>query len=433
MTYHRLWNVAANLATLLRLECDGAPSRTLEEDAVSPLAKRLDRIQPSLSLAVTQRATELKAAGADVIALALGEPDFDTPDHIKSAAIAAIERGETKYTPVHGTSELREAIAEKFKRDNELEYTIDQIAVGCGGKQIIYNAFMASIDPGDEVIVPAPYWLSYPDITLLAEGTPVIVSCPAETGFRLSAEALEQAITPRTRWLVLNSPGNPTGAAYTRRELRSLADVLLRQPQIQILSDDIYEHLVYDDFEFTTLAQVEPALFERTLTLNGVSKAYCMTGWRLGFAGGPHELIRGMSKVQSQSTTHTSSISQAAAIGALNGPHAFIAEHNRVFKVRRDLVVEAINRAPGLQCATPEGAFYVYPSCAGTLGKRTPDGKLLETDEDFVTYLLESYGVAAVQGTAYGLAPHFRISYATSTELLDEACLRIQRACEALS
>jgi aspartate aminotransferase len=399
---------------------------------VSPLAKRLDRIQPSLSLAVTQRAAELQAEGVDVIALALGEPDFDTPDHIKRAAIAAIERGETNYTPVHGTPALREAIALKFKRDNDLDYSIGQIAVGCGGKQIIYNAFMASLDPGDEVIIPAPYWLSYPDITLLAEGTPVIVSCPAETGFRLSAEALAEAITPQTRWLVLNSPGNPTGAAYTRQELRSLADVLLGHPQIQILCDDIYEHLVYDDFEFTTLAQVEPALFERTLTLNGVSKAYCMTGWRLGFAGGPIELIRGMSKVQSQSTTHTSSISQAAAIEALTGPHDFIAEHNRIFKARRDLVVEAINRAPGLECATPEGAFYVYPSCAGTLGKRTPEGRLLESDEDFVTYLLESGGVAAVQGTAYGLAPHFRISYATSTELLEEACLRIQRVCEAL-
>ena len=400
---------------------------------MSPLAKRLDRIQPSLSLAVTQRAAELKAAGADVIALALGEPDFDTPDHIKRAAIAAIERGETNYTPIHGTLELREAIAEKFKRDNDLVYKLDEIAVGCGGKQIIYNAFMASLNPGDEVIVPAPYWLSYPDITLLAEGNPVIVSCPAETGFRLGPEALERAITPKTRWLVLNSPGNPTGAAYTRAELRALADVLLKFPQVQILSDDIYEHLVYDDFEFTTVAQVEPALFDRTLTLNGVSKAYCMTGWRLGFAGGPAELIQGMSKVQSQSTTHTSSISQAASVEALNGPHDFIAKHNRVFKERRDLVVEAINRAPGLECATPEGAFYVYPSCAGTLGKRTPDGKLIENDEDFVTYLLESHGVAAVQGTAYGLAPHFRISYATSTELLEEACSRILRACEGLS
>lgn len=397
------------------------------------LASRLDRIEPSLSLAVTQRAAELAATGRDIIALALGEPDFDTPEHIKQAAIRAIKAGETKYTPVHGTVALREAISEKFRRDNGLEYSVDQIAVGCGGKQVIYNAFMASIDPGDEVIIPAPYWLSYPDITVLAEGVPIIVPCPAETGFRLDPESLERAITPRTRWLVLNSPSNPTGAAYTRDQLRALADVLLRHPHVWILADDIYEHLIYDEFEFTTPAQVEPALYDRTLTLNGVSKAYCMTGWRLGFGGGPKQLIAGMNKMQGQSTTHTSSISQAAAIAALTGPHDFIAEHNKVFKARRDLVIEAISRAPGLTCAVPEGAFYVYPSCAGTLGKSTPDGKRLETDEDFVTYLLESEGVAAVQGAAYGLAPHFRISYATSTELLKEACARICRACEALS
>ena len=397
------------------------------------LASRLDRIESSLSLAVTQRAAELAATGRDIIALALGEPDFDTPEHIKQAAIRAIKAGETKYTPVHGTVALREAISEKFRRDNGLEYSVDQIAVGCGGKQVIYNAFMASIDPGDEVIIPAPYWLSYPDITVLAEGVPIIVPCPAETGFRLDPESLERAITPRTRWLVLNSPSNPTGAAYTRDQLRALADVLLRHPHVWILADDIYEHIIYDEFEFTTPAQVEPALYDRTLTLNGVSKAYCMTGWRLGFGGGPKQLIAGMNKMQGQSTTHTSSISQAAAIAALTGPHDFIAEHNKVFKARRDLVIEAISRAPGLTCAVPEGAFYVYPSCAGTLGKSTPDGKRLETDEDFVTYLLESEGVAAVQGAAYGLAPHFRISYATSTELLKKACARICRACEALS
>lgn len=367
-----------------------------------------------------------------MIALALGEPDFDTPDHIKQAAIAAIERGETKYTPVHGTVALREAIIEKFRRDNGLDYALDQIAVGCGGKQVIFNAFMATINPGDEVIIPAPYWLSYPDITVLAEGTPVIVPCPPETGFRLGPEELERAITPRTRWLVLNSPSNPTGAAYSREQLRALADVLLRHPHVLVLSDDIYEHLIYDDFEFATPAQVEPALYDRTLTLNGVSKAYCMTGWRLGFAGGPKLLIAGMDKMQGQSTTHTSSISQAAAIAALLGPHDFIARHNRAFKTRRDLVIEGINRAPGLRCAVPEGAFYAYPSCAGTIGKSTSDGSRIETDEDFVSYLLEAEGVAVVQGAAYGLAPHFRISYATSTELLEDACARIQRACERL-
>lgn len=397
------------------------------------LAARLDRIQPSLSLAVTQRAADLAASGRDVIALALGEPDFDTPEHIKQAAIRAIEAGETKYTPVHGTVVLREAIIEKFRRDNSLDYELDQIAVSCGGKQVIYNAFMASIDPGDEVIIPAPYWLSYPDITVLAEGVPVIVPCPAETGFRLGPAELEAAITPRTRWLVLNSPANPTGAAYTRAQLRALADVLLRHPHVSILADDIYEHMIYDEFEFTTPAQVEPELYDRTLTLNGMSKAYCMTGWRLGFAGGPRQLIAGMNKMQGQSTTHTSSISQAAAVAALNGPHDFIAEHNEVFKARRDLVIEAIGQAPGLTCEVPEGAFYVYPSCAGTIGKTTPDGKRLETDEDFVGYLLEAEGVAAVQGAAYGLTPHFRISYATSTTVLEEACARICRACEALS
>jgi len=384
-------------------------------------------------LAVTQKAAELAASGRDVIALALGEPDFDTPDHIKRAAIAAIERGETKYTPVHGTLELREAIAQKFSRDNDLEYSLDQIAVGCGGKQIIYNAFMATLNPGDEVIVPAPYWLSYPDITLLAEGRPVIVACPAETGFKLGPAALEEAITPRTRWLVLNSPSNPTGAAYSRAELRALADVLLRHPHVWVLSDDIYEHLIYDDFEFTTVAQVEPALYDRTLTLNGVSKAYCMTGWRLGFAEGPAELIKGMSKMQSQSTTHTSSITQAATIAALSGPHDFLIAHKAAFVQRRDLVVERISATPGLTCHKPVGAFYVYPSCEGTLGKQTPEGKRIDSDEAFVTYILETEGVAAVQGSAYGLAPHFRISYATSIERLEDACTRIRRACEALS
>ncbi len=396
------------------------------------LANRLARIKPSLSLAVTQRAADLKAAGQDVIALALGEPDFDTPDHIKAAAIAAINAGETKYTPINGTIALREAICEKFRRDNDLEYTVDQIAVGCGGKQIIYNAFMATLNPGDEVIVPAPYWLSYPDITLLAEGTPVIVPCPQELGFKITPELLEQHITERTRWVALNSPGNPTGAAYSAAELRALADVLLEHPQVWILADDIYEHLIYDGFEFATIAQVEPRLFDRTLTLNGVSKAYCMTGWRLGFGGAPAELIQGMSKMQGQSTTHTSSISQAAAVVALTGSHDFIATHNEAFVKRRDLVVAGVNDAVGLNCHKPQGAFYVYPSCADLLGKVTPRGKTINTDEDFVLYLLEDAGVAAVQGAAYGLSPHFRISYATSEEILEQACERIQKACKAL-
>jgi aspartate aminotransferase len=396
------------------------------------MASRLERIKPSLSLAVTQRAAELKAAGQDVIALALGEPDFDTPEHIKAAAIAAINAGETNYTPIHGTIALREAICEKFKRDNDLEYGIEQIAVGCGGKQIIYNALMATLNPGDEVIVPAPYWLSYPDITLLAEGTPVVVPCPQELDFKITPELLAQHITPRTRWLMLNSPGNPTGAAYTVAELRALANVLLEHPQVWILADDIYEHLIYDGFEFATIAQVEPRLFDRTLTLNGVSKAYCMTGWRLGFGGAPEELIRGMSKMQGQSTTHTSSISQAAAVAALTGSHDFIAVHNEQFMARRDLVVAGVNDAVGLSCHKPQGAFYVYPSCADLLGKVTPAGKPITSDEDFVLYLLEEAGVAAVQGAAYGLSPHFRISYATSAEILEQACERIQKACKAL-
>ncbi len=400
---------------------------------MSVIAERLSRIKPSPTIAVSQKARELKAAGRDVISLGVGEPDFDTPDNIKAAGIAAIQRGDTKYTAVDGTAELKAAISAKFKRDNGLDYAPDQITVGTGGKQVIFNALMATLDPGDEVIIPAPYWVSYPDMAILAEGKPVIVPCGQNNLFKMQAEDLEAAITPKTKWLILNSPSNPTGAAYGRAEMKALTDVLKRHSHVWVLTDDIYEHLVYDGFEFTTPVQVEPALYERTLTMNGVSKAYCMTGWRIGFAGGPAELIKAMAKVQSQSTTNPSSISQAAAVEALNGPQDFIAEHNKVFKERRDLVAGRLTTCPGLQCHKPEGAFYVYPSCAGAIGKKTPDGKTIETDEDFVTYLLEAEGVSAVHGEAFGLSPYFRISYATATEVLEEACDRIQRACEALN
>ncbi|WP_339776454.1 aspartate transaminase [uncultured Thalassospira sp.] len=396
------------------------------------IADRLSRIKPSPTIAVTTKAAELKAAGVDVIGLGAGEPDFDTPDNIKEAAKAAIDAGQTKYTPVAGTPALRKAIVAKFKRENDLEYTIDEITVGCGGKQTLFNALFATLNPGDEVVIPAPYWVSYPDMTLMAEGTPVIVECQEENDFKITAAELEAAITPKTKWVVINSPSNPTGAAYSRAELRALADVLLKHDHVYIMTDDMYEHLVYDGFEFTTIAQIEPKLKARTLTCNGVSKSYAMTGWRLGYAAGPVELIKAINKVQSQSSTHTSSISQAASVEALNGPQDFLKERAEVFKTRRDLVVKAINECEGLSCKTPEGAFYVYPSCAGAIGKTTPDGKKIETDTDFVTYLLEAEGVAAVQGTAFGLAPYFRISYATSTEALEEACKRIKRACAAL-
>jgi aspartate aminotransferase len=400
---------------------------------MSVIASRLSRIKPSPTIAVTQMANELKAAGRDVIGLGAGEPDFDTPDNIKEAAIAAIQRGETKYTAVDGTPAMKAAVAAKFKRDSGLDYAANQITVGTGGKQVLYNAFMASLDPGDEVIIPAPYWVSYPDMVLLAEGEPVIVPCGQNNLFKLQAEDLEAAITAKTKWVMLNSPSNPTGAAYSRAEMKALTDVLKRHPHVWVMTDDIYEHLVYDGFEFSTPAEVEPELYDRTLTVNGVSKAYCMTGWRIGFAGGPAELIKAMSKVQSQSTSNPSSVSQAAAVEALTGPSDFIAEHNAAFKARRDLVVDALNTCVGLQCHRPEGAFYVYPSCAGAIGKKTPDGKTIESDGDFVTYLLDAEGVAAVQGEAFGLSPYFRISYATSTEALEEACKRIKRACEALS
>jgi aspartate aminotransferase len=400
---------------------------------MSFLAERLSRIKPSPTLAVTDLARALKAAGRDVIGLAAGEPDFDTPANIQEAAIAAMRRGETRYTNIDGTPALKAAIKAKFARENNLDYAADEITVANGGKQVIFNAMIATIDPGDEVIIPAPYWVSYPDIVNLCEGVSVSVECGPNHGFKLTPEALAQAITPKTKWLILNSPSNPTGAAYSRAELRALADVLLDHPQVWILTDDIYEHLIYDGFEFATIAEIEPRLKARTLTLNGVSKAYCMTGWRIGYAGGPKSLIKAMAMVQSQSTSNPGSISQAAAVEALNGPQDFIAVHNESFAQRRDLVVGMLNEAEGIHCENPVGAFYVYPSCAGAIGKRTPAGKLIETDTDFVAYLLEAEGVAAVQGTAFGLAPYLRISYATSAEILTESCRRIQRACAALS
>jgi len=396
------------------------------------LAASLARVKPSPTIAVTTKAAELKAAGRDVIGLGAGEPDFDTPDNIKQAAIAAIQSGKTKYTAVDGTPELKKAIAAKFLRENGLTYETSQITVGTGGKQVLYNALLATLDPGDEVVIPAPYWVSYPDMVLLCGGTPVPVTCPADKNFKLQPADLEAAITPKTKWLILNSPSNPTGSAYSASEMKALTDVLLRHPHVHVLTDDMYEHLVYDGFKFVTPAQVEPKLYDRTLTLNGVSKAYCMTGWRIGYAAGRPDLIKAIAKVQSQSTSNPSSISQAAAVEALNGPQDFIPRNNVVFQERRDLIVSMLNQSAGLTCHRPEGAFYVFPSCAGTIGKRTPDGKVIETDEDFVTYLLESEGVAVVQGSAFGLAPFFRISYATATAALQDAGERIQRACAAL-
>jgi len=396
------------------------------------VADRLSAVQPSATIAVTQKARDLKAQGRDVIGLGAGEPDFDTPAHIIEAAKKALDDGFTRYTAINGIPELLEAVSAKFKRDNGLDYAPSQVHVSCGGKPVIFNAFMATVNPGDEVIIPTPYWVSYPDITALFGGVPVMVECPAENGFKMTPEQLEAAITPKTKWLMLNSPSNPTGAAYTEADLKGLAEVLMRHPQVWVLTDDIYEHIVYDDFKFTTIAQVVPELYDRTLTMNGVSKAYCMTGWRVGFAGGPAELINAMTKVQSQSITHTAAVSQVASVAALNGPHDFVAEHNKVFKERRDLVVSMLNQAPGLHCPTPEGAFYVYPSCEGVMGKTTEDGKQIRSDEDFVTALLEAEGVAVVQGAAFGLSPHFRISYATATDVLEDACERVQRFCASL-
>ncbi|CAA7616388.1 Aspartate aminotransferase A [Magnetospirillum sp. LM-5] len=396
------------------------------------IADRLSAIKPSPTIAVTQKAAELKAAGRDVIGLGAGEPDFDTPENIKAAAKAAIDGGQTKYVAPAGTLELRKAIAAKFKRENGLDYTADQVTVGVGGKGVIFNAFMATINPGDEVIVPAPYWVSYPDIALMFGGVPVFVVGPEEKGFKLQPADLEKAITPKTKWLVLNSPSNPSGAAYSWDEMKALTDVLVKHPHVYVMSDDMYEHLVYDGFKFCTPAQVEPKLYDRTLTMNGVSKAYAMTGWRVGYAAGPLPLIKAINMIQSQSVTHTASISQAAAVEALNGTQDFIPKNQEIFKARRDMVVKLLNDCPGITCRTPEGAFYVYPSCAGIIGKKTKDGKVIASDTDFVGALLEAEGVAVVQGAAFGLEPYFRISYATSTEALTKACERIKRFCESL-
>jgi aspartate aminotransferase len=389
----------------------------------------LARIKPSATLAADAKARELKAAGKNVISLAAGEPDFDTPANVKEAGIRAIRDGKTKYTNVDGIPELKQAICGKFSRENGLTYTPAQINVSPGGKAVIYNAMLASLNPGDEVVIPRPYWVSYPDIVLLAGGTPRFVATSAATGFKVQAADLEAAITPKTRWLILNSPSNPSGAAYTRAELRAVADVLLRHPQVWILTDDMYEHLVFGDFEFWTIAQVEPALYERTLTMNGVSKAYAMTGWRIGYAGGPTPLIQAMAKVMSQTTSNPSSISQWASVEALSGPQDFVKPNARLFEERRDLVVSMLNQARGIRCPTPEGAFYVYPSVEGLIGKTAPSGKPIGSDEDFAVELLESEGVAVVFGAAFGLSPHFRISYATSNGVLEDACGRIQRFC----
>ena len=396
------------------------------------LSDRLGRIEPSPTMAVTARAAELKAAGHDVIGLGAGEPDFDTPEPVKDAAIAAIRAGYTKYTRVDGALDLKEAVRDKFRRDNGLDYALDEIIVGAGGKQILFNAILASVDRGDEVIIPRPYWVSYPDMTRLAGGVPVFVDSSAETGFLMTPEALEAAIGPRSKWVILNSPSNPSGAAYTADRLRALAATIERHPHVRVMADDIYEKIVYDGFVFSTIAQVAPALKERTLTVNGVSKSYAMTGWRIGFAGGPEELIRGMATIQSQSTTNAASISQAAAVEALNGDQNFLAARNAAFRKRRDRVVALLNSAPGLSCNVPNGAFYVYPGCAGVIGRRTPEGETIATSEDYARYLLESVGVAVVHGAAFGLDPYFRVSYATSDEALEEACARIRRATEAL-
>ena len=399
---------------------------------MSILANRLAAVKPSPTMAVTNKAAELKAQGMDVIGLGAGEPDFDTPDHIKAAGKAAIDRGETKYTPTNGTPVLRKAIVDKFKRENGLDYKTDQVTIGVGGKQVIFNAVLATVQDGDEVVIPTPYWVSYSDIVLMFGGKPVFVPCGENARFKLSAEALDAAITPKTKWLILNSPNNPTGAAYTEKELRAIADVLLKHPHVWVMTDDMYEHLTYDGFTFKTIAQIEPKLLNRTLTMNGVSKAYAMTGWRLGYACGPIEVIKAMNMVQSQSASHPTSITQAAAVAALNEPLTFLKPRNDTYKSRRDMVVKMLNEAKGISCQTPEGAFYVYPSCAGCIGKTTPKGRKINTDTDFVEALLEEALVAVVQGAAFGLSPYFRISYATSTEALKKACERIQAFCASL-
>ena len=392
----------------------------------------LARVKPSATLAATDKARELARQGKNIISLSVGEPDFDTPENVKEAGIKAIRDGRTKYTNTDGIPELKEAICAKFQRENGLAYKPGQINVSPGGKAVLYNAFVASLSPGDEVIIPAPYWVSYPDMVLLAGGEPVTVMTSMEGGFKLKPEDLEAKITPRTKWLLLNSPSNPSGAAYSRAELRAIADVLLRHPQVWVLTDDMYEHLVFDDFEFWTIAQVEPELYDRTLTMNGVSKAYAMTGWRIGYCGGPEKLIKAMGKVMTQTTSNPCSISQWAAVEALNGTQGFIKPHQKLFQERRDLVVSMLNQATGLKCPTPEGAFYVYPSCEGLIGKTGPSGQMIRNDEDFVVQLLETEGAAAVHGGAFGLEPYFRVSYATSNEILEDACSRIQRFCAAV-
>ena len=400
---------------------------------MSILASRLDRIQPSPTIAVTQKARDLKAAGRDVIGLGAGEPDFDTPDNIKDAAIRAIREGKTKYTAVDGIPELKAAIAAKFKRENHLDYKADEISVGTGGKQILFNALMATLNPGDEVIVTAPYWVSYPEIVALAGATSVVVATTLASGFKLTPPALEKAITAKTKWIILNSPSNPSGAAYARDEMKKITDVLMRHPHVWVLTDDMYEHLCYGDFEFVTPAQVEPGLYDRTMIMNGVSKAYAMTGWRIVYAAGPEHLIKAMDLVQGQQTSGASSISQWAAVAALDGTQEHLARFRAAFHERRDLVVSMLNQTKGLKCPTPEGAFYVYPSCAETIGRKTPSGKVIQSDEDFVVELLQAEGVAAVHGSAFGLGPNLRISYATSNTALEEACTRIQRFCGSLS
>ena len=397
------------------------------------LSDTLARVSPSPTVAVSQKAMELKAAGHDVIGLGAGEPDFDTPDNIKAAAIAAIEAGKTKYTPVDGIPEVKQAICAKFKRENGLDYSPSQVAVSTGGKQVLYNALLATLNPGDEVIIPAPYWVSYPDMVRLGGGEPVIVETTLENGFRLTPEALEAAITPKTKWFIFNSPSNPTGAGYGHNQLKALTDVLMRHPHVWVMTDDMYEHLAYDGFQFCTPAQVEPGLYDRTLTVNGVSKSYAMTGWRIGYAAGPEHLITAMRKLQSQSTTNPCSISQWATVEALNGPQDFLAERNEAFRKRRDLVVAGLNACEGITCAVPEGAFYVYPSIAGCIGKTSEGGTLIDSDEAFATALLEEHGVAVVFGAAFGLSPYFRVSYATSDDALTDACQRIQSFCAGLS
>lgn len=392
----------------------------------------LGRIQPSATLAMTSRVLELKAKGVDVIGLSAGEPDFDTPDFVKEAAIEAIRAGKTKYTNVDGTAELKAAIAAKFKRDNELAYEPAQISVNVGGKHTLFNALVATIDPGNEVIIPAPFWVSYPDIVQFAGGVPVIVKAGADQNYKIRPEQLDAAITPNTKWVILNSPSNPSGAAYTRDELAGLAEVIRRHPHVWVMADDMYEHIVYDGFEFTTIAQIAPDLYERTLTVNGCSKAYSMTGWRIGFAGGPAPLIKAMAKLQSQSTSNPCSIAQAAATAALNGDQSFLEERNAAFKKRRDLVVSMLNQADGIHCPTPEGAFYVYPDVSGLIGKKTPGGLTIEKDETLIGYFLDDAKVAAVHGAAFGVEPAFRVSYATSEAILTDACQRIQAACAAL-